>query len=301
MSDKNKIRLNRSNNIGNEKILFQDYNGEKYDNFIYPILAGITYSDPKYYIARAENDPCTPYMYVMEYVTDGKGYIVLDDTRYVVEKGDFYLLSRNTKPVYYADYDHPFQKKFVNICGRFINGLCLTYNFRAPVLIEHINVEAEIDKIHGVLSQYQFSDAHSDHLLIRAVLDLFERIRTGRESDAVLEEKGTFEQISKYIKCNINLENLSVSFLSSYFRLSNRTLDRMFSKHAGLSPAKYIVQMKIQCAKQILLSEKCSIEALAEYLNFSDAAYFRRVFIEHCGKSPIKWKKEQLQKLEEIS
>ena len=74
MDVRENLNVRNVNNIVSEKIFFHDYNKEKYKNFLYPILAGVSEPDKNYFFQRAESDPCNPYMYVMEYIAKGKGY-----------------------------------------------------------------------------------------------------------------------------------------------------------------------------------------------------------------------------------
>ena len=284
------------NNIVSEKIFFHDYNKEKYKNFLYPVLAGVSEPDKNYFCQRAESDPCNPYMYVMEYVAKGKGYIICNGERFTVEAGDFYMINRNTAPCYFPSVDDPYQKKWINVCGKFIDGLCHTYQFIEPVLVARVDVEQEIDQLHLILSEYDFSNSYeSDVRMMQIFVSIFEKIRRSRTKE---EQKNCleFEQIAEYISKNLVYEKLSRSYLCSYFFVSNRSLDRMFQKHVGMSPARYIMLQKILYAQKILLSENCSIELLADMLHFSSAAHFRRAFVEHCGLSPMKWKKDQKNK-----
>ena len=288
--------LKRTNNIGEEKIIFQGYNPEKFNSFIYPVHAGITYPNSNYFMRINEGDPTTPYMYVMEYVTEGKGYIVHNDVRYTVKKGDFYMISRNTTPFYYSDENNPFAKKWINICGTFITGLCHVYGFKEPIIIKHVNMETELDHIHHLLSHFSFSEEDLlETRLAHIILDIFEKMRRNGNQSQGENQKATFKQISQFISDNINLENISRSFLESYFFISGRTLDRLFQKNAGMSPAKYILTKKIEYAQYLLLERNYSVEDVSSLLHFSDARYFRHVFIEQCGKSPLKWKKEHSQ------
>lgn len=178
-----------------------------------------------------------------------------------------------------------------------MNSLCYTYAINEPVLIVHTDVERFLDRIHKILSAYDFQNhAHADFELMQVLLELFETIYHSKKSTSEKPERAMFEQILEYIVSNITFDRLSPSMISSYFYISYRTLNRMFLKNLGMPPSKFIAMQKIEYAKQLLLTTGNTIERIAEILNFSNPQHFRTVFISYCGISPSKWRKENQQK-----
>ena len=58
---------------------------------------GITNPDPTYCVTRKKS-----HNYVLEYVRSGKGYVEIDDEKFMVNEGDAYLLYPKTKEKYYC-------------------------------------------------------------------------------------------------------------------------------------------------------------------------------------------------------
>jgi AraC-like DNA-binding protein len=81
--------------------------------------------------------------------------------------------------------------------------------------------------------------------------------------------------------------------MESYFYLhgkSYHTLRMKFQKLTGQSPRQYWIEMRIQEAKEQLLWSDLSIASISEGLGFTDAQYFSRVFCQHNGCSPRKYR-----------
>ena len=88
-------------------------------------MAGITFRDKNYFIARGgEPDTVSYDLYVLEYVTAGKGYIESLGERTEVKAGDFYLVNCKLPHCYYSDEKDPFEKKWMNVRGSFLEALC---------------------------------------------------------------------------------------------------------------------------------------------------------------------------------
>lgn len=76
------------------------------------------------------------------------------------------------------------------------------------------------------------------------------------------------------------LENMS---LSSYHK--------KFVQLTGLSPAEYILKMKIETAKELLASTDMSVTDIAYKYGFSSSQYFATVFKRFCYLTPTEFRK----------
>lgn len=74
--------------------------------------------------------------------------------------------------------------------------------------------------------------------------------------------------------------------LSERLAVSKAHLSRSFSRKTGVSPGKYIIQVKIAYAKLLLQDEDASITYAAEASGFANANYFSKVFRRETGMSP---------------
>jgi iron complex transport system substrate-binding protein len=68
--------------------------------------------------------------------------------------------------------------------------------------------------------------------------------------------------------------------------LSKFHLIRVFKKNVGISPAKYLNQIKMDLAKHWLLKSKKSVLSIAMDLGFSDLSTFNKAFKKATAFSP---------------
>ncbi len=87
-------------------------------------------------------------------------------------------------------------------------------------------------------------------------------------------------------------EHLSVSELAEICGISSEYFRFLFKKNFGTSPVKYINELRISRAKELLLSEMYSVATAAEMSGFSDMSYFSREFKKMTGVSPSKFAAE---------
>jgi len=90
----------------------------------------------------------------------------------------------------------------------------------------------------------------------------------------------------KYIQNNYTGEVISVSKLAGLCRISEVYLRKLFNEVYGTSPLKYINNMKIELAKELLLSRLYSVSDITALTGFSDECVFSREFKKSTGLSP---------------
>lgn len=284
-----------------EDFYFSDFAPHKLNNLIVPLLAGVTHSDPNYFCSpTAGTDRGASRVMVFEYVVKGKGYIEYGGKVYPVSAGESYIINRISGHRWYADSKDPYEKKWVNLGGRFLESLTMAYQMGSGVYVEPVSIEAQIDEMHRILLDYHFQDPRQDNLLLmHQLVDIFDKMnyataRSAREKP----ERVIFEQIRNYVTANLLYENLSPTTICDSFFISPSTLLRMFRKNVGVTPAKYIVQQRIEYAKQLLLSTDYTVDRISTALFFSSSRHFYKVFHETVGVAPTTWKREQLKKVD---
>ena len=82
----------------------------------------------------------------------------------------------------------------------------------------------------------------------------------------------------------MHLENMVVSEV--YFR-------KLFLKHMNTSPKQYIIDIRLQKAKQLLAEGVFSISAISEKCGFSNPYHFCRIFKDRIGIPPLRIQKRK--------
>jgi AraC-like DNA-binding protein len=85
-----------------------------------------------------------------------------------------------------------------------------------------------------------------------------------------------FESIKKYIDENINT-SISLEIIASKVNLNSSYISRGFKKKYGLSPSRYLTNMRVHRSKE-LLDKGGDITEIALELGFCDQAHFYKAF-----------------------
>ncbi len=90
----------------------------------------------------------------------------------------------------------------------------------------------------------------------------------------------------EYIEENFLGSKISVNFLANKCGISEVYLKKLFIKKFNMPPVKYIIQLKINHACDLLRSQRYSITQVAELCGYDNIYFFSRQFKEYVGTSP---------------
>ena len=274
-----------------ERIWWNQLSNKKWDMF-HIISAGITYPQPNYCVVRSRlMGEIFESLYVIEYVVSGKGYIESEGKKSEVKAGDLYIICRKTNHCYYADKDDPFEKKWLNLSGEFLNAMIPKLIGDAPFAVMPLGEPAReiFDSIHDEIKNVTPMDTEEMFSsVMRKLLDLFLLIDRYRREE--IEGLSVEDRIAEYIEKNICL-NINVSTVCEKFFISPSSLYRLFTNKFGVSPKQFINAKKIEAAKRMIAVDGTPINAIAAALNFYDAHHFIRTFHAYTGMTPNEYRR----------
>jgi len=92
-----------------------------------------------------------------------------------------------------------------------------------------------------------------------------------------------------HINSNFLKNNTTAEKLSELCGISYSYITRLFIKKFGVSPIKYSIQLRINFACDLLLTNMYTISQVAEQCGYNDMYFFSRQFKEYIGISPTKF------------
>lgn len=109
--------------------------------------------------------------------------------------------------------------------------------------------------------------------------------------DSVEMRRGNIDiaQVERYIQENY-IHNITLDTLSQVAHSNKTSLTQAFKEAYGTTPLRYIIQLRIKKAKELLVETNISISEISELVGFQTIHYFSRFFKEkeHC--SPLEYR-----------
>lgn len=115
---------------------------------------------------------------------------------------------------------------------------------------------------------------------------------TSREED----QKNTFicNKITDYILENYRDTTISITNLADYVYLTPTYLSNLFKKNIGITIGQYLVDVRIEHAKQYLKDPRLKLYQIAPLVGYEDANYFAKIFKKKTGITPSEYREKHL-------
>jgi len=261
-------------------------------NGLYIIRAGETLPNPYYYHERpAGFKTRLEGVFVMEYVFAGKGYIECEGKTYIVEAGDFFMLTRYHAHRYYSDPIDPLHKIWVNLAGPFTAGLAEALNLTEGVYVKHFDSPRGLEQIHSLLEAYKASpNPHIFDNIALVVTELMLTMNSSRKTQKVAVSPVILE-IKKYIDGESNVA-ASLDDICAKFSINKSYAIATFKKEFGITLYQYMLEKKIAAAKQ-MLDSGVGIGVIASSLGYSCTQAFTHAFKSATGVSPNMYREQK--------
>lgn len=87
-------------------------------------------------------------------------------------------------------------------------------------------------------------------------------------------------------------ENIDLGNLSARLGFSSPYLTKLFHKYEDCSPVKFLTNLRINAARNLLINTNLSIKEVGERVGYPDQFYFSNVFRKAMGKSPSAFRRD---------
>lgn len=168
------------------------------------------------------------------------------------------------------------------------DGRILTFG-DAPFVIEGVNSYLASQLVLDAVKAYE-APVRSPLALKAAVYSLLAYL--GREDSHVSDKR--FYSIKKGIEIieSDTVGQYGIDEIAAICGVSGGCFRRLFREYSGRTPMEYRNEMRLERAKNMLLSSNASVESVALSLGYESGAYFCRVFKKKTGITPTEYRNQ---------
>jgi AraC-like DNA-binding protein len=128
--------------------------------------------------------------------------------------------------------------------------------------------------------------------VILQIGNIYAKIKESRETVYIPSYKqDILNKAIQYIYNNFSNESISVSHLAELSQISEVHFRRIFKEIHSVSPIKYITNLRINHAKDLLKYKNQSITNISIAVGFQNVYYFSKVFKDETGMTPSEYRK----------
>ncbi len=108
--------------------------------------------------------------------------------------------------------------------------------------------------------------------------------------DSEYSPEKIIDLVETFIRGNYQ-KDININMIAQKFNYNPSYLSKMFTKQVGENPSSYLIRLRINKAKQLLLIDKrLTVKQIGEIVGYSEPAYFSRIFKKYTGQSPSEFR-----------
>ena len=234
--------------------------------------------------------------YQILYVANGKTHFWFDGREEIVSTGHMVLYKPEEiqKYVYYLE-DNP-EVFWIHFTGSDVKNILAYHGIS---LDEHVfycgvlpDYKALFRKIIQELQLCRYG--YEDYIvsLFKDILLLVDRQQhEQKKTTGNVQEQ--IERAAAYFNENYNTK-ISIDDYAESLHISTNGFIHNFKQYAGMSPAQYILSLRMVNAQSLLERTTYNIKEISEIVGYENPLYFSRVFKKEIGKSPAQYRKEMI-------
>ncbi len=220
--------------------------------------------------------------YHIIYVTKGKCVALADGKEEVLEAGSVLFYRPDEKQLY--SYEKDSLAYWIHFTGK-----CVEEIFSKLINKRIIKTEADCrltEIFQNIINNFEAGDTN---LLSISYLIQFCIIADNiGENNKALDMR--IENVKRYMNENYS-KNHPLDFYADMCNLSTTRFSHLFREITGVSPHRYLIDIRMRQIKYLLMYSHMNISEIAHAVGFDDPLYMSRLFSKYEGVSPLKMRK----------
>lgn len=273
--------------------------------FLYPTKAPKHSENAAYFNIEERNFQYNPLLvnafhwhdyFEMEFFCDGEATHILNGESFAVKRGSIYLLMPSDFHTLYSENEHEMKYYNVNfneyaLSSEFIK---LIHEHDAPM--QTVVTDEDYDTIcrefKALCDEYN-SDRPMKKLIIKSIFErimiIFLRALKKNSSQSTRHKPNrdnSIEYIVSFLKIHFR-ESVTLSDIAKKVYLTPNYTGELFKKEMGVSFTEYVQHLRLNYAKNLLVSTDMSISNISAQSGFHSVSYFTKLFRLANNKTPL--------------
>lgn len=223
--------------------------------------------------------PCIRTHWLLHYVVYGFGTFERDGTTWDVKPGDIFVIPPYRETYYEADKKKPWRYIWIG----FTTEGDVPKQLQEPVI--HCPAAGKV--FEDMLQCGKLENGRTAFLCAK-LWELFSILMEGGEASADYVQKALNCMNSEYV------HRITVQQVADQLNINRCYLSELFRKQMGISPQKYLINLRLEKAAELLTVYGESPSTAGISVGYPDLYHFSKIFKQHFGVSPRKYQQINL-------
>ena len=230
--------------------------------------------------------------FILHYVVDGQGKLCMNGQEYTICGGEAFVIYPQELAYYVADEINPWRYLWVVFEGEKSEEVLreLGVTEEQPMFFPKENSSAILACMEKLLYEYE-----QEYLTVAnfyTLLQTMKNCRKEQQKPKVQLQQYYVDQIKRYMEHRF-AEDVKVSELAEHCGLNRSYMTKFFTENTGISPKEYLMQYRMDKAKDLLRKEEMPVSNVAYAIGYSDPLAFSKMFKKREGMSPLEYREKQ--------
>ncbi|WP_438445441.1 aminoglycoside phosphotransferase family protein [Gorillibacterium sp. sgz5001074] len=248
------------------------------------IRAGLSQAKPHYHMG-----PKISHYHYLIFVVEGEGRLLQNGQSYPLGPGDVFCLFPNTPHEYFTLKHAPMLTIWVAFDGRQMQELLGRAGLTPQLPVARRALSPELTGRFESFFEQCRSPGKADPDLFRLgfFYGLFESLSAAHERPGHRDcpAESWLQRGAEYIQMHY-AQGITIDNVSSYVSIDRTHFTKKFSERFGISPGKYLQQLKLNEAKRLLTETDYKLAEVARLVGFPDLFTFSKSFKRAYGAPP---------------
>ena len=178
---------------------------------------------------------------------------------------------------------------FVHFSGNGCDELIKKFNLTNQRIFHAGKSSHIINLFNNLIDEFQLKRPFYEYSCRGYLLTILAVISRNIERKSLNHTKQSIDEVCRQMYTNY-ASNLPMQYYANICNLSESRFSHLFKEQTGESPMSYIVNIKIERAKELLENTDLSILQISEMVGIQSQNYFSRIFKKYTSYSPLKYR-----------
>jgi YesN/AraC family two-component response regulator len=231
--------------------------------------------------------------YQWTYCNKGAGILNIGGKNHYITKGTGFFFSPNIPHTYHAT-EEPWETYWVTFDGSYLTTLLNLFHINPWEVFEPQNPErclSLFQQMEKALQQDNIEKILDTSATLYQFLILLKQSKKNNATTTSNSKPNKLKPVIAYMEEHYTKE-ITLEELSNLIQVTTHHLCKLFRTTFGMSPFQYLIQLRLQVAKKILVQQPdLKIREIASAVGYKDVSYFCTIFKSHESVSPLQFRR----------